>query len=139
LDNPEGVYLEAGRRLSRTSEREFNDLVIESLDESLAMVLGEIAKWAVYDGIDRKYEIARSQVTKRLGEFTTALERIFGVTTSQTMTRVVIKRLYTKLGLTFVERPDWRFPDYVMEARSRMAMFKDSVQRGSVSERPLGN
>lgn len=133
LDNTDGTYIQVRRRHSRTSEHDFNSLLIESLDESVAMVLGEIAKRAVYETIDKNYNIARSHIPEKLNEFTMALEAIFGVTASKTMTRVIIKRLYSKLGLTFVERPDWRLPDYATEARSRMSLFSELVKRAFVS------
>ena len=139
MDNTEEVRLQTSRSRNRTSEREFDGLLIESLDESLAILMGEIAKWAVYDGIGRKYGIPRSNITERLSEFTLALEGIFGVTASTTMTRLVIKRLYSKLGLTFVERPGWRLPDYVTEGRNKMAMFRESIERPSACESPLKN
>jgi len=49
--------------------------------------------------------------------------------------RVIVKRLYSELGLTYVERPDWRLPDYVSEARSRTTLFNDPVKLSSMFER----
>jgi hypothetical protein len=123
LVSREGTYVQVGRHHSGASEREFNRLFIESLDESVTLVLGEIAKRAIYEAIDRNYNIARSRIPERLDEFTLALDALFGPRASKTMTKVIIKRLYSKLALAFVERPDWRLPDYVAEARSRMAVF----------------
>lgn len=118
-----------------TSEREFDRLLIESLDESAAMVLGEIARKAVYEVLEKKYGIERNRIPERLNELTSAFETIFGATAGKTMVRAIVKRLYSKLGLTFVEIPDWRLPDYVREARARMTLYRDSTQRPLTWER----
>ena len=99
--------------------------------------MGETAKWAVYEAVDKRYHIARSHIAGKLDKFTMAFEAIFGPTASKAIAGVIIKRLYSKLGLTFVDRPDWRLPDYVTEARSRVTLFKESIEGTFVRERPF--
>jgi hypothetical protein len=60
-----------------------------------------------------------------LNAFTAALETLFGATCSKVLTRIIAKGLYSKLGLTFIERPDWRLLDYLTEAKSRTTLFND--------------
>jgi len=38
---------------------------------------------------------------------------------------MIAKQLYSKLGLTFIERPDWLLLDYLTEAKSRTTLFND--------------
>jgi DNA polymerase II large subunit len=106
----------------------FDRLVIESLDESLAMVLDKIVREAVYDALEKYHSIAKNQIPKRLNDFTLMLERSFGTTPSKTIERDIAKRLYSKLGLIFVEKEDWRLPDYVREARTKMIGGSESVE-----------
>jgi len=120
---------------SMMSQRQFNRLLIESLDESAAMVLGEIARKAVYEVLEKKYGIERNHIPERLNELTSAFETIFGPVPSKTMVRAIVKRLYSKLELTFVEIPDWRLPDYVREARARMTLYGGSTERPLTWER----
>lgn len=135
-DNAGGAYVQTRRHHhSVMAEREFDRLLIESLDESAAMVLGEIARKALYEVLEKKYGIERNRIPERLNELTSAFETIFGPAPSKTMVRVIVKRLYSKLGLTFVEIPDWRLPDYVREARARMTLYRDSTQRPLTWER----
>lgn len=120
---------------STTTEREFDRLLIESLDESAALVLGEIARKAVYEVLEKKYRIERNRIPEKLNELTSAFETIFGSAASKTMARVIVKRLYSKLDLTFVEIPDWRLADYVREARARMTLYGGSTERRLTWER----
>jgi hypothetical protein len=115
-------------RSCRNAGHEFDKLLVESLDESVAMILGQAPKKTVYDILEKRHAIARNRIPERLNEFTVALEKLFGVASSKVIMRIIVKRLYSKLGLTYIERPDWRLPDYVSEAKSRTTLFNDPVE-----------
>ena len=104
-------------------EREIDRMLVESVNESFAAILGEIPKKTVCDILEKKHAIAVNRIPERLNEFTAALETLFGFTGSKAIVRIIVKRLYSKLALTYIERPEWRLSDYVSEARSRTTMF----------------
>jgi hypothetical protein len=100
-------------------------LLVEALDESFAAILGEIPKKTVYDILEKNHAITRNRIPEKLNEFTVALETVFGAAPSKVLERIVVKELYSKLGLTYIERPDWKLDDYVTEAKSRTTLFND--------------
>ena len=122
-------------RCHRGTKPEFDRLLVESLNESFATILGEIPKRTLYDILEKNHAISVNRIPERLNEFTTVLDALFGVTPAKAIVRIIVKRLYSKLGLTYIERPDWRLPDYVSEARSKMTMFNDQVELSSMLER----
>lgn len=103
----------------------FDRLLVEALDESFAAILGEIPKKTVYDILEKNHAITRNRIPEKLNEFTVALETVFGAAPSKVLERIVVKELYSKLGLTYIERPDWKLDDYVTEAKSRTTLFND--------------
>jgi hypothetical protein len=111
-------------RVLQPTGPEFDRLFAQSLDESFTEILGEIPKKTFYDGLERKHAIARNCIPEKLDEFTVALETVFGITCSKVLMRIIATELYSKLGLTFIERPDWRLLEYVTEAKSRTMLFK---------------
>jgi hypothetical protein len=111
----------------RSTAPDFDRLLVESLDESFAAILGEIPKKTVYDVLQKNHAITRNRIPERLNEFTDALETVFGAASSKVLERIIVKGLYSKLGLTYVERPDWRLFDYVTEAKSRTTLFDGAV------------
>jgi len=117
-------------------EPEIDRMLVEALNESFAKILGEIPRKTVYDILERKHAIAVNQIPGRLNEFTTALVTLFGFTGSKAIVRIIVKRLYSKLGLTYVERPDWRLADYVNEAKSRRILFNDPAEPSLMFGRP---
>lgn len=123
------------RRCHSSKEAEFDRMLVESLNESFATILGEIPKKAVYDLLEKRYTIAVNRIPERLNEFATALETLFGAGPSTAIVRIIVKRLYSKLGLTYIERPDWRLPDYVNEAKSRKTLFNEPTELSLMSAR----
>ena len=106
---------------------ELDRLLVESLDESFATILGEIPKKTLFDLLEKNHVITKNRIPEKLNEFTTAMDTVFGTTTSKVLESIVVKGLYSKLALTYIERPDWRLLDYMIEARSRTTLFNHAV------------
>lgn len=123
-------------RCHSSKEPEIDRMLVEALDESFATILGEIPKKTIYDILEKKHAIVVNRIPERLNEFTTALETLFGFAASKVIVGIIVKRLYSKLGLTYVERPDWRLPDYVNEAKSRRTLFNDPAELSLMFDRP---
>jgi hypothetical protein len=109
-------------------ELAFDRLLINSVEETLAALLGEILREAVYDALRNRFNITMDQVPERLDDFSLDLEKLLGTVPSKTIRRAMIKRFYAELGLEFVERANWRLPDYVREARTKMSGRNESVE-----------
>jgi len=127
-DGPGGVDVQRAEEPRALGEREFDRLLIESVDESLAGLLGDVVRKAVYDALEKHFSITRNQIPERLDDFSLGLEKSFGIVPSKTIGKVIVKRFHSKLGLLFVERADWRLPDYVREARTKMSGRSESVE-----------
>jgi CRISPR/Cas system endoribonuclease Cas6 (RAMP superfamily) len=106
---------------------ELDRLLVESLDESFAAILGEIPKKTLFDFLEKNRAITKNRIPEKLNEFTTAMETVFGATASKVLESIVVKGLYSKLALTYIERPDWRLLDYMTEAKSRTTLFNHAV------------
>jgi len=106
---------------------DFDRLLVSVLDDSFTSILGEIPKRTLYGILETNHTIAANRIPERLDDFTVALETLFGAAPSKAIVRIIAKRLYSKLGLTYIERPDWRLPDYVSEAKSRTPLFDPVV------------
>ena len=88
---------------------EFNDEVRLAVDEALHGVLGEKVLKALYDHLIQHYDITANEIPYRLDTLFTILESTFGVKGALTLSRVIAKRVYTKMGLRFIELPNYDF------------------------------
>jgi hypothetical protein len=91
-----------------TVSKAFNDAV----DQSLRGILGDIAAEAIYDHLQKNYNLPREAIFTRFLELSGALRAIFREV-SPTIERAIAKRFYSNLGLTFVAQARLTLQDYV--------------------------
>lgn len=90
----------------------FEHLINETIDNVLSS-LGTRCREAIYDYIDRKYNLRKSDIADHTMEFSEALERIFG-SAAALLEMQIMKELFRKAP-QFKHRPQGKltFPDYV--------------------------
>jgi hypothetical protein len=99
---------------------EFNDALIESIDETITAILSRTVVDALYAHIQTVYSISRDEVPYRLDTLLTSLEKIFGVRSSQTITKAIARKFYLNLGLEFAGNPSRTLLEYVEEAKMKL-------------------
>ena len=100
--------------------REFNDALVESIDETITELLSRTVVEALYAHLQTFHSISRDEVPYRLDTLFTSLEKIFGVRSSQTITKAIAKRFYLRLGLEFTANPSRTLLEYVDEAKVKL-------------------
>jgi hypothetical protein len=99
---------------------EFEELLLGSIDDGLADILGEQFKETFYKHVEQRFHIARSSLPNRLDLLASALSTVLGDTGGVVMGRAIAKRFYSKLGLRFVRKPNHSLENYVTDARAVM-------------------
>jgi len=79
----------------------FEEVLMEAIDESFSS-LGEKVKYAVYFHLENNYNIRKSTIPYRIGEFTEAIEDIFGLGAQLVEIRIM-KTLYTRLRFNHLD------------------------------------
>jgi AbrB family looped-hinge helix DNA binding protein len=100
--------------------RELNDALVESIDEAITNLLSRAVVEALYVHLQTTYFVSRDEVPHRLDALLTALEKIFGVRSSQTISKAIAKKFYLKLGLEFTGNPSHTLLEYVDEAKMKL-------------------
>jgi hypothetical protein len=90
----------------------FEHLVNETIDNVFSS-LGTVCRQAIYDYLEKKYELKKNDVAGHIIEFSEALEQIFGGAAALLEIQMM-RRLYRKVP-QFKHRPKGAltFPDYV--------------------------
>ncbi len=90
----------------------FEQLVNETIDNVFSS-LGTVCRQAIYDYLEKKYELKKNDVADHILEFSEALEQIFGGAAALLEIQM-IRRLCRKVP-QFKHRPEGSltFPDYV--------------------------
>lgn len=90
-------------------------VLLEAVDEGL-LVPGEIVRAAIYERLERSYQVKREEIPEKLEAFHRALEGLLGKS-AEVMERLIAKNLYRPLELKFTEHANWDIVDYVNHAK----------------------
>lgn len=107
---PEGLTLSAKPQV-------FNQLLLEAIDDSLS-VLGEEPKGALYQYLATMHSLNREDIPDKLDEFSGGLKKALGGASS-VIQRIILRKLFQKLGSNFREAPELEFVDHVKDAKRR--------------------
>jgi len=102
------------------NKREFNDVLFESIDETIVALLSQEVANALYSYLEKIDPVSKDEVPTRLDALFLTLEKLFGPRSSVTISKAIARKLYAKLELTFPEIPDIpgrRLPEYVQDVK----------------------
>ena len=102
------VDMPASPSMSPSRQRE---ALLEAVDQGL-LVPGEIVRAAIYERIERSYQIRREEIPEKLETFHNALQELMS-TGAKVIEKLIAKNLYQRLGLNFTEHVNWTLADYV--------------------------
>ena len=95
----------------------FNEAFLDCVDEGLS-VLGNEPRQAVYQYLATIQSLDREQIPDKVDEFATGLKKALG-SASRVIERLILKKLFQRMGSTFRETADLEFADYVRDAKRR--------------------
>jgi hypothetical protein len=118
--------LKPNREVGAVPQAEFERLLLGSIDDGLADILGEQFKETFYRHIEQKFHISKSSLPNRLDVLASALSAVLGDTGGLVMGRAIAKRFYSRLGLRFIQKPGHSFQNYVTDARAAGICERDA-------------
>jgi hypothetical protein len=92
--------------------RDFGRLLLDSVDEALTDLFGVGFREMFYRYLEAKFCIMKATFPSRVDDLAIALSTTFGPTGSLVLGRAIAKRLYSKVGTRFIEKPDWTLLEY---------------------------
>ena len=101
--------------MSRTQS--FSQVLLDCVDEGLS-VLGSEPRQAVYHYLATIHSLEREQIPDKVDEFAAGLKKALGGA-SRVIERLILKKLFLRIGSTFRETSDLEFADYVKDAKRR--------------------
>jgi len=106
----------------------FDYLLLESIDEALADLLGTRSRDQIYDHLATQYRYGREEIPVKIFDFWEFLAKVFS-SGSKTVGRTIIRRLCDKLGYEFMPVPGFEFFDYLDNLRARSERNADRRER----------
>ena len=105
------------------SPANFEKILLVAVEEGLSS-LGDSSKHAIFFHLEASFKVKKDNIPTNLTEFAKALEKIFGPGASY-LEKLIVKRLYEKLGLEFKEVERWNFLEYVNNVKKCLPQKMD--------------
>lgn len=96
----------------------FSQVLLAAVEESLSS-LGDSPKQAILFHLETSFKIKEECIPTNLTEFEKALEGIFGPGALY-LEKLIVKRLYEKLGFKFENGVNWDFIESVSKVQKRL-------------------
>jgi hypothetical protein len=111
--------VEVTKRLRTVEKTEsLDDLLLSVVDETLRQVFREAGAKVIYDFLGNNSHLKLEEIAEKPEAFSAGLERLM-VSAAQVIENLILKNLYRKLGLKFVEKEGYEFSDYIKELSKR--------------------
>jgi hypothetical protein len=98
--------------------KEFDEILFDSINSTLTDLLGAESRDIIFSDIEARFSIPKEQVPAHIDVFSKDLRDIFGQKETVAISRVVAKRLYAALQITFVNHIDLDLVRCVDEAKA---------------------
>ncbi len=95
----------------------FKELLPKTIVDCLNQVLGKAGAEAIYKYLDNKLHLKLDEVAEKPDVFSVSLERLLG-SVAPFIENLILRNLYSELGLKLEEKEDYGFKDYIKELKS---------------------
>jgi len=114
------------------SMEEFERILLETIDESMVQVFGETSTRVICDYLKINHGLRKEDIPENLEIFSSSLEKMFGFGATL-LEKIVLKKLYMKLGLKYEEKEGYKFLDYIKELKSQILLDYMQKIKGKIS------
>jgi len=113
----------------------FEQLLLECIDEGLS-VLGNEPQHALYQYLLTICSLPREEIPDRVADFAAGLRKSLGGA-SKVIERIILRKMFQKVGSSFRESPDTEFTEYVADAKRRYEILSHRHGVAEDSNDPL--
>jgi hypothetical protein len=103
--------------LNDQQDQDFNAILIESIDETIAQLLSPMVAERLFEQLEKAHSIKKDEVPSRLDKLLLALENAFGSKSAQVIGKAIARRFYSRLGLEFSNDPQKTLITYIENAK----------------------
>jgi hypothetical protein len=94
----------------------WNTFFAEVVDETLKQIFKDEGAKAIYDFLKKQAQLKLEDAAENPEVFSTSLKRLM-VSAAQVIEQMILKNLYSKLGINFEEKEGYEFSDYINEVK----------------------
>lgn len=96
--------------------KDWNSLFAETVDDTLKQIFKEDGARVIYEFLENQTCLRLEEVADKPKVFSASLERLM-VSAARVIEKLILKNLYSRIGLKFEEKKGYDFSDYIRELR----------------------
>ena len=104
------------KRQIAVENKDWNSIFAEAVDDTLKQIFKEDGARVIYEFLENHTRLRLKDVADNPQVFSDSLERLM-VSAARVIEKVILKNLYSKMGVKFKEKPGYEFSDYIKELR----------------------
>ena len=120
LVDKKGVWRKSTKVANRLDvvekRKDLNSYFAEAVDDTLKQIFKEDGTKVIYEFLENHARLKLEEVADKPEIFSATLERLM-VSAAHVIEKMILKKLYRRLGLKFEEKKGYEFPDYIRELR----------------------
>lgn len=98
------------------NRKELNIYFAEAVDDTLKQIFKEDGTKVIYEFLENHARLKLEEVADKPEIFSATLERLM-VSAAHVIEKMILRKLYRRLGLKFKEKQGYEFSDYIKELR----------------------
>jgi hypothetical protein len=95
-----------------------NEVFVEVIDETLKQIFSDNGTKVIYDFLEKHSKLKLKDVADKPEVFSAGLQRLM-VSAAPVIEQIILKNLYSRLGLKFEEKKGYQFADHIMELKGK--------------------
>jgi len=99
--------------------KNFNKLVLETVDEELKRIFGETATLVIYGYLENNLSLKREEIAEKIELFSQGLDKFFG-SGAYMLEKTILTNLYSSFRFNYKEKKGYSFVDYVAELKNKL-------------------
>ena len=111
----------------------FDRLLLESIDQALADLLGSRNRDLIYDHLATHYSYGREGIPQNIDAFYSFLEQTFA-SASRVVGKTIMRRFYERMGWQFQEKGWFQFIDCLHSAKRRANIELNALEAPHLSQ-----
>ena len=104
----------ATKRLRTVGKCEVDDLLLSVVDETMKQIFKEEGTKVIYGYLENNSHLKRKEIAEKPKVFSAGLKKLLG-SAAPVIERLILKNLYSNVGLKFKKKRGYGFSDYVKE------------------------
>ncbi len=101
------------------NKSEFDESLINVVDEELKKIFGEMATLIIYGYLENNLSLKQEDIPRKIEVFAKGLDSFLN-SGARVIEQVIIKNLYANFGVEYKSREDYDFVDYVNELKKHL-------------------